>query len=44
MLGARLNTLHNLWFYQDLMRDIRLAIEEGRFAAFAEGFRARFLA
>ncbi len=44
MLGARLNTLHNLWFYQDLMRDIRRAIEEGRFAAFAEGFRARFLA
>ena len=32
ILGARLNTLHNLHYYQDLMRDIRAAIEERRFA------------
>ncbi len=34
MLGARLNTIHNLYFYQELMRDIRLAIEEDRFDRF----------
>jgi queuine tRNA-ribosyltransferase len=32
ILGARLNTLHNLHYYQDLMRDIRAAIERGSFA------------
>jgi queuine tRNA-ribosyltransferase len=35
MLGARLNTLHNLYFYQELMADIRLAIEEDRFERFS---------
>src|SRR5215207_10179300 len=35
MLGARLNTLHNLYFYLDLMRQMRVALDEGRFAAFA---------
>lgn len=44
ILGARLNTMHNLWFYQDLMRDIRQAIEDGRLSEFAAGFRERFLA
>ncbi len=34
MLGARLNTIHNLYFYQELMRDIRLAIMEDRFDRF----------
>jgi queuine tRNA-ribosyltransferase len=33
MLGARLNTLHNLHYYQELMRDLRLSIEEKRFEA-----------
>jgi queuine tRNA-ribosyltransferase len=33
ILGARLNTLHNLHYYQELMRDLRLAIEENRLAA-----------
>ena len=28
ILGARLNTIHNLHYYQELMRDLRLAIEE----------------
>lgn len=31
MLGARLNTVHNLYFYQTLMRGIRESIEQGRF-------------
>ncbi|MEW6314661.1 MAG: tRNA guanosine(34) transglycosylase Tgt [Pseudomonadota bacterium] len=39
MLGARLNTLHNLHYYQELMRDIRNAIEGGRFGDFAGQFR-----
>jgi queuine tRNA-ribosyltransferase len=30
ILGARLNTLHNLHYYQELMRDLRTAIEEKR--------------
>jgi queuine tRNA-ribosyltransferase len=29
ILGARLNTLHNLHYYQDLMRELRGAIERG---------------
>jgi queuine tRNA-ribosyltransferase len=32
ILGARLNTLHNLHYYQELMRDIRSAIERRRLA------------
>ena len=32
ILGAQLNTIHNLHFYQVLMREIREAIEMGRFA------------
>ncbi len=35
ILGARLNTIHNLYYYLDLMRQAREAIEQGRFAAFA---------
>jgi queuine tRNA-ribosyltransferase len=38
ILGARLNTVHNLHFYLDLMRQARAAIAEGRFAAFRQGF------
>ena len=41
ILGARLNTIHNLHYYLDLMRQARTAIEAGRFAAFADGTRAR---
>ena len=33
ILGARLNTLHNLHYYQELMRELRTAIEEGRLAS-----------
>jgi queuine tRNA-ribosyltransferase len=41
ILGSRLNTIHNLHFYLDLMRTIREAIAEGRFTAFARDFRSR---
>jgi queuine tRNA-ribosyltransferase len=40
ILGARLNSIHNLHFYQAHMRKIRQAIEQGRFAAYAAEFRA----
>ena len=43
ILGAMLMTQHNIHFYQDLMQSIRDAIAEGRFAAFAGAFRARYL-
>ena len=33
ILGARLNTLHNLHYYQELMRALRSAIERGALAA-----------
>ena len=38
MLGPRLNTIHNLAYYQRVMRRIREAIEQGRFSAFAADF------
>lgn len=34
MLGLRLCVLHNLYFYNHLMREIRDAIDEGRYASF----------
>ena len=34
MLGMRLCVLHNLYFYNHLMEDIRSAIDEGRYKAF----------
>ena len=34
MLSGRLNVIHNLWFYNHLMTDIRAALNEGRFAEF----------
>lgn len=37
ILGARLNTLHNLHYYQRLMQGARAAIAEGRYAAYAAG-------
>ncbi len=40
MLGARLNTIHNLFYYQDLMREIRASIETDSFASFTARFHA----
>ena len=34
MLSQRLTVMHNLWFYNHLMEDIRKALDEGRFAQF----------
>jgi queuine tRNA-ribosyltransferase len=36
ILGARLNTVHNLYYYFELMRELRMAIEAGRLADTAE--------
>ncbi len=38
-LGARLATLHNLWFYARLMREAREAIERGTWPDFEERYR-----
>lgn len=35
VLGKRLAVMHNLWFYNHLMEEIRAAIDEGRFAEYA---------
>jgi queuine tRNA-ribosyltransferase len=40
ILGSQLNTMHNLHFYQRLMREIRAAIDAGRFTAYAAEFHA----
>ena len=34
MLSQRLLVMHNLWFYNTLMEEIRKALDEGRFAEF----------
>ena len=39
ILGARLATIHNLYYYLTLMTEIRAAIDEGRLTAFVAGFR-----
>jgi queuine tRNA-ribosyltransferase len=38
MLGPMLNTIHNLHFYVDLMRQIRQALDEDRFDAWRRSF------
>jgi len=38
ILGSRLNTIHNLYYYQTLMRNIRAAIETGNFESFRDDF------
>lgn len=40
ILGARLNTIHNLHYYLQLMREMRAAIDDGRFQAFTVRFHA----
>lgn len=40
ILGATLNTIHNLRYYQILMADIRKALEEERFDEFVDEFYA----
>ncbi|MBI1821900.1 MAG: tRNA guanosine(34) transglycosylase Tgt [Nitrospirae bacterium] len=38
ILGIHLNTLHNLYYYLKLMREIREAIDQGNFEAFCKHF------
>ena len=38
ILGARLNTIHNLFYYQTLMRELRAAIASGAFTAYVARF------
>ncbi len=40
ILGAQLNTIHNLHYYQQLMAGLREAIEQDRLAAFVSQFEA----
>jgi queuine tRNA-ribosyltransferase len=40
ILGARLNTIHNLHYYLQLMKEIRTAIDAGQFQPFVQGFHA----
>ncbi|MGD8207929.1 MAG: tRNA guanosine(34) transglycosylase Tgt [Thiohalocapsa sp.] len=42
ILGARLNTIHNLTYYQDLMRDLREAIERGGLERYVAALYARY--
>jgi queuine tRNA-ribosyltransferase len=42
ILGAQLNTIHNLRYYQTVMEDIRTALDEGRFMKFREQFYQQF--
>ena len=41
ILGSRLNTIHNLHFYLDLMRTLRVQITAGRLTAWAQCFLAK---
>jgi len=38
MLGAHLNTVHNLRYYQNLMQGMRDSLEKGDFESFRQGF------
>jgi len=41
ILGARLNTIHNLYYYQALMQGLRGAIEKGELERFVADFYAK---
>ena len=41
ILGSRLNTWHNLYYYHGLMRELRKAIENRKLSEFAADFRAK---
>ena len=41
ILGAELNTIHNLYYYQELMKGIRHALDEDRFDQFVADFYAK---
>ena len=41
MLGVRLNTVHNLWYYGRLMSELRQAIRQNRFEEYRKDFYRR---
>jgi queuine tRNA-ribosyltransferase len=41
VLALRLGTIHNLFFYLDLMRNVRASIEQGRFREFKKEFLSK---
>ncbi|MDH5545203.1 MAG: tRNA guanosine(34) transglycosylase Tgt [Gammaproteobacteria bacterium] len=41
ILGARLNTIHNLYYYHELMQNMRDAIQAGQFSDFVQSFYER---
>ncbi|MBI3771377.1 MAG: tRNA guanosine(34) transglycosylase Tgt [Gammaproteobacteria bacterium] len=41
ILGAHLNSIHNLYYYQELMKGLRQAIAAGQLEAFIKDFYAR---
>ena len=43
ILGSRLNTLHNLYYYQQLMASMRKAIEDNSFSEFRKKFYAELV-
>jgi queuine tRNA-ribosyltransferase len=43
ILGSRLNTIHNLYYYQELMRGLRGAIETGTLDDFVASFYDQLL-
>ncbi len=42
ILGARLNTIHNLYFFNHLMRGIRMSIADGSFPRFKSDFLKKY--
>lgn len=42
ILGLRLNTIHNVYFYLDLMNKIRQATRSGKFLEFRKDFLAKY--
>jgi queuine tRNA-ribosyltransferase len=42
ILSMRLNTLHNLYFYQDFFRKMRASLEEGKFGEFKRRWEGVF--
>ena len=43
MLGGMLLSLHNIYFYQEMMSNIRIAIENNEFKKFKDNFLSKYL-
>ena len=43
MLGGMLLSLHNIYFYQEMMSNIRIAIENNEFKKFKDDFLLKYL-